>query len=174
MLTIDELKQLVRQVPNFPKAGINFYDITTLLNNPAALHTIIDLLFQRYQPHNIDHVIGIEARGFIFASPLAYLFNASFVPVRKPNKLPAATLSATYDLEYGQNKLEMHIDAIKPGESVLIIDDLLATGGTAAATIRMVESVGGHVVGLGSVIELTTLNGRQKLADYEVYSLLAY
>jgi adenine phosphoribosyltransferase len=171
---MDNLKQLIREVPGFPKPGILFYDITTLLKNPSGLRGIIDGLKDHYSGAQVDVVIGIEARGFIFAPALAYALGAGFVPVRKPRKLPAATASVTYDLEYGTDTLEMHKDALDDGKRVLIVDDLLATGGTAAAAARMVTELGGTVAGIGFVVELTFLNGRQKLSGYDVFSLLQY
>jgi adenine phosphoribosyltransferase len=169
-----DLKKLIREVPDFPKPGILFYDITTLLKDKAGLNAVIDALKSHYQDARIDTVLGIEARGFIFAPALAYALGTGFVPVRKPKKLPAETVGITYQLEYGSDSLEIHKDAIQPGQNVLILDDLLATGGTAAAVARLVENLGGRVAGLGFVIELDFLNGRQKLADYEVFSLLHY
>ena len=169
-----ELKPLIREVPDFPKAGILFYDITTLLKDPAGLRGVIDGLRDHYKETAVDLVLGVEARGFIFAPALAYALGAGFVLVRKPRKLPAAVVRATYDLEYGTDTLEMHQDAIRPGQRVLIVDDLLATGGTAAAVAKMVRDVGGVVAGLGFVIELTFLNGRKKLAGSDVFSLLQY
>ena len=171
---MDNLKQLIREVPGFPKPGILFYDITTLLKNPAGLRGIIDGLKDHYSGAKVDVVVGIEARGFIFAPALAYALGAGFVPVRKPRKLPAETVSVTYDLEYGTDTLEMHKDALDEGKRVLIVDDLLATGGTAAAAARMVTDLGGTVAGIGFVVELTFLNGRQKLGGYDVFSLLQY
>jgi adenine phosphoribosyltransferase len=171
---MDHLKQLIREVSGFPKPGILFYDITTLLKNPSGLRGIVDGLKDHYATTKVDVVIGIEARGFIFAPALAYALGAGFVPVRKPQKLPAARASITYDLEYGTDTLEMHKDALDDGKRVLIVDDLLATGGTAAAAARMVTELGGTVVGLGFVIELTFLNGRQKLNGHDVFSLLQY
>jgi adenine phosphoribosyltransferase len=171
---MDNLKQLIREVPGFPKPGILFYDITTLLKSPAGLRGIVDGLKDQYASTAVDVVIGIEARGFIFAPALAYALGAGFVPIRKPKKLPAARASITYDLEYGTDTLEMHKDALDDGKRVLIVDDLLATGGTAAAAARMVTELGGTVAGLGFVVELTFLNGRQKLSGYDVFSLLQY
>jgi adenine phosphoribosyltransferase len=171
---MDNLKQLIREVPGFPKPGILFYDITTLLKNPAGFRGIIDGLKDHYSGAQVDVVIGIEARGFIFAPALAYALGAGFVPVRKPKKLPSESVSVTYDLEYGTDTLEMHKDALDEGKRVLIVDDLLATGGTAAATARMVNGLGGIVAGIGFVVELTFLHGRQKLAGYDVFSLLQY
>jgi adenine phosphoribosyltransferase len=171
---MDNLKQLIREVPGFPKPGILFYDITTLLKNPIGLRGIIDGLKDHYSGAKVDVVVGIEARGFIFAPALAYALGAGFVPVRKPKKLPSECVSVTYDLEYGTDTLEMHKDALDDGKRVLIVDDLLATGGTAAAAARMVTGLGGAVVGMGFVVELTFLHGRQKLAGYDVFSLLQY
>jgi adenine phosphoribosyltransferase len=169
-----DLKKLIREVPDFPKPGILFYDITTLLKDKDGLKAVIEALQARYQPMKIDKVVGIEARGFIFAPVLAYALGVGFVPVRKPNKLPAETVGEEYALEYGTDKVEIHKDAIAPGENVLIVDDLLATGGTAAAVARLAEKLGGRVAGLGFVVELAFLNGRRKLAGYDVFSLLHY
>jgi adenine phosphoribosyltransferase len=169
-----DLKKLIREVPDFPKPGILFYDITTLLKDPAGLRAVIDALKQHYRHTPVDLVLGIEARGFIFAPALAYALDAGFVPVRKPKKLPAEVVSVTYDLEYGTDTLEMHKDAVGNGSRVLIVDDLLATGGTAAAAARMVLGAGGTVAGIGFVVELTFLKGRRKLAGYDVFSLLEY
>jgi adenine phosphoribosyltransferase len=171
---VEQLKHLIREVPDFPKPGILFYDITTLLKDPVGLRQAVDVLADHYAGRKIDRVVGIEARGFIFAPMVAYRLNAGFVPVRKPKKLPAATARATYNLEYGQDALEMHRDAITPGQEVLIIDDLLATGGTAAAVAQLVESLGGRVAGIGFLIELEFLKGREKLTRYEVHSVLKY
>jgi len=171
---VDNLKEMIRTVPDFPKAGIQFYDITTLLKNPYGLRTTIDRLVECIDDPNIDTVIGIEARGFIFAPALAYRLKAGFVPVRKPRKLPAATESVSYALEYGTDTLEIHKDAIGNGHRVLIADDLLATGGTAKAVVDLVERLGGEVAGLAFVIELDFLHGREKLSNYKVSSLLHY
>lgn len=171
---VEDLKALIREVPDFPKPGILFYDITTLLKDPAGLKAVIDRLKDRYAGKGVDVVIGIEARGFIFAPALAYALGVGFVPVRKPKKLPAATRRVEYALEYGTDVLEIHADAIRPGQNVLIVDDVLATGGTAAAVTRLVESVGGKVAGLGFVLELDFLDGRKKLAGFDVYSMLHY
>jgi adenine phosphoribosyltransferase len=171
---VDELKQLIREVPDFPKPGILFYDITTLLKDPVGLHRAVDALANHYVGRAVDRVVGIEARGFIFAPMVAYRLNAGFVPVRKPKKLPAPTAQASYSLEYGKDALEMHRDAISPGQEVLIIDDLLATGGTAAAVAALVESLGGRVAGIGFLIELEFLKGRDKLSRYELHSVLKY
>ena len=171
---MDYLKSLIREIPDFPKPGILFYDITTLLKDKSGLRGVIDGLAAHYRDAQVDLVLGIEARGFIFAPALAYALGAGFVPVRKPKKLPAECLTVTYDLEYGSDSLQMHKDAVQPGSRVLIVDDLLATGGTAAAAARMVREAGGEIAGLGFVIELTFLNGRGKLAGYDVFSLLQY
>ena len=171
---MEDLKKLIREVPDFPKPGILFYDITTLLKDPLGLHWAVDLLANHYVGQVIDRVVGIEARGFIFAPMVAYRLNAGFVPARKPKKLPAETARATYNLEYGQDALEIHRDAISKGQEVLIIDDLLATGGTAAAVAGLVESLGGKVTGIGFLIELEFLKGRQKLSRYNLHALLKY
>ena len=169
-----DLVSTIRSVPDFPIEGILFYDITTLLKNPDALKQSVDQLVNHYQDTGVDVIVGMESRGFIFGMPAAYQMGVGFVPVRKPGKLPAATASESYDLEYGTNTLEIHIDAIEKGQKVLIVDDLLATGGTAKATCNLVEKLGGEVVGLAFVIELNFLNGREKLQGYDVFSLLQY
>jgi adenine phosphoribosyltransferase len=171
---MENLKQLIREVPDFPKEGINFYDITTLLKDADGLRQTIDALAAQYKGEQIDTVIGVESRGFIFAAPLAYHLGAGFVPVRKPKKLPAEKVSVSYDLEYGQDTLEVHRDAIGEGHRVLIVDDLLATGGTAKATVDLVESLGGKVVGLLFLVELNFLGGREKFEGYDVRSLISY
>jgi adenine phosphoribosyltransferase len=171
---VEQLKKMIRTVNDFPKPGIKFYDITTLLKDPHGLRTTIDRLTELIDDARIDTVIGIEARGFIFAPALAYRLGAGFVPVRKPRKLPAATESVSYELEYGTDTLEIHRDAIGDGHRVIIADDLLATGGTARAVIELVERLGGQVAGLAFVIELTFLKGRERLAGYKVSSLLQY
>lgn len=171
---MDELKQYIREVPDYPKPGILFYDITTLMKDPVAFRMTIDRLTWPYIEEDVDIVIGMESRGFIFAPILASRLNAGFVPVRKPGKLPAAVHSRSYSLEYGEDSLEMHEDAIEPGEKVLIVDDLIATGGTAKATIELVEDAGGEVVGVGFVIELGFLDGRSQLGDCKVTSLIVY
>jgi len=172
----DDLKQLIRAVPDWPKPGILFYDITTLLKNGPAFARVVDILVDHYTKAGttVDLVAGIEARGFIFGPVLAYRLKAGFVPIRKPKKLPALTVSAKYALEYGTDTVEMHRDAVQPGQNVLIVDDLIATGGTAAAATQLVESVGGRVVGLAFILELLFLPGRGKLAAYDVFSLLQY
>lgn len=171
---MEQLKSLIREVPDFPKPGINFYDITTLLKDPAGWRATIDALKEHYAGLEVDLVVGIEARGFFFAPAIAYALGAGFVPVRKPGKLPAATESIEYALEYGTDRLEIHRDAVAPGSKVLIIDDVLATGGTAAAVAKLVEKLGGVVAGLGFLVELDFLHGRGKLAGYDVFSLLHY
>lgn len=169
-----DLKSLIREVPDFPKPGINFYDITTLLKDPAGWRATIDALKSHYNGTQVDVVVGVEARGFFFAPAIAYVLGAGFVPVRKPGKLPAETESVEYALEYGTDRLQMHKDAIQPGQRVLIIDDVLATGGTAAAVAQLVDRLGGNVLGLGFLVELDFLNGRSKLAGRDVFSLLHY
>ena len=171
---MDDLKRYIREVPDFPKPGILFYDITTLLADPLALRMTVDRFVWLFASRRIDKVVGMESRGFLFGPIVAYDLLAGFVPVRKPGKLPAGTVETRYDLEYGSDALQMHADGISPGERVLIIDDLVATGGTALATAKMVESLGGTVVGFGFVIELGFLDGRKKLAGYEVESLIRY
>jgi adenine phosphoribosyltransferase len=170
----DGLKKLIREVPDFPKKGILFYDITTLLKDKLGFARLIDALSEHYIGKEIDLVLGMEARGFIFGPALAYRLNAGFVPVRKPGKLPAETEKVSYDLEYGSNSLEMHKDAIEPGQRVLIVDDLLATGGTAVATAKLASGLGAQIAGLAFVVELDFLRGREKLAKYDVFSLLHY
>jgi adenine phosphoribosyltransferase len=171
---VDDLKKLIREVPDYPKPGILFYDLTTLLQDGPGLHLLIDKLCGHYDGAHVDAVVGVEARGFIFAPALAYRLNAGFVPVRKPKKLPWKTASITYQLEYGTDTLEIHQDGIKPGQRVLISDDLLATGGTAAAAAALVRKLGGEVVGAAFALELTFLNGRAKLPGLDVFSLLRY
>jgi adenine phosphoribosyltransferase len=171
---VDQLKQLIREVPDFPKPGINFYDITTLLKDKHGFRQTIDALEEHYRDTSIDVVVGIEARGYFFAPAMAHALGAGFVPVRKPKKLPFVVRSVEYDLEYGTDQLEIHSDAVEPGQRVLIIDDVLATGGTASAVARLIELLEGKVAGLGFVIELTFLHGRNKLANYDVFSLLQY
>ena len=167
-----DLASLIRDVPDFPVPGILFKDITTLLRNAAALREVVTRLAEQYADAQVDIVAAIESRGFIFGAPLAVQLGAGFVPVRKPGKLPAQALSESYTLEYGTNTLEMHVDAIQPGQRVLVVDDLLATGGSARAAVNLVERLGGKVVGLAFVVELDFLNGRQKLTGYPVHSLV--
>jgi adenine phosphoribosyltransferase len=170
----EHLKKLIREVPNFPKKGILFYDITTLLKDRVGFATLIDSLSEQYLNADIDVVLGIEARGFIFGPALAYRLNAGFVPIRKPGKLPAETVKWSYELEYGIDTLEIHKDAIHPGQRVIIVDDLLATGGTANACLQLAKSLGADVAGMGFVVELDFLNGRKKFPGTEVFSLLHY
>ena len=171
---MENLKQLIREVPDFPKPGINFYDITTLLKDREGWRAVVDGMRNQYVSTGPDIVLGIEARGFIFAPVVAYELNAGFVPMRKPNKLPAEVEKIEYALEYGSDSLEVHRDAIQPGQRVLIVDDVLATGGTAAAAALLVEKLGGEVAGLGFVIELDFLKGRTRLEGRPVWSLLHY
>ncbi|OLD57394.1 MAG: adenine phosphoribosyltransferase [Acidobacteria bacterium 13_1_40CM_2_56_5] len=171
---MDELKKLIREVPDFPKKGILFYDITTLLKDKAGFKKVVEYLTEKIRPFQPDAVLGIEARGFIFAPALAYNLGAGFVPVRKPKKLPAETERISYELEYGMDTLEIHKDAVKPGMSVVVADDLLATGGTSLATVRLVEKLGGKVAAVSFLIELVALKGRDRLSGYEVVSLLQY
>jgi len=173
-INCEPLKDLVRTVPDFPKPGILFYDITTLLKDKAGFAQMIDALAAHYIGKDVDLVLGIEARGFIFGPAMAYRLNAGFVPVRKPKKLPAPTAKVTYDLEYGSDSLEIHLDAIEPGQRVVIVDDLLATGGTMQATVQLVKQLGGEIAGLAFAVELDFLRGRQKFAEYDVFSLLHY
>lgn len=173
-INCEPLKKLIREVPDFPKKGILFYDITTLLKDKKGFATLIDALAEHYLESGVDLIVGIEARGFIFGPALAYRLNAGFVPVRKPKKLPAETAKVTYDLEYGTDTLEIHKDAVKPGQRVVIVDDLLATGGTATACTQLIESLGGQVAGLAFAVELDFLKGRDRLAKYDVFSLLHY
>ena len=171
---MDHLKQLIRESPDWPKPGILFYDITTLMKDAQGLATVIEGLQSGVNPADVDVVLGIEARGFFFAPVVAHSLGKGFIPVRKPKKLPAATESVQYALEYGFDTLEIHKDAIQPGQRVLIVDDVLATGGTAAAVAQLVEKLGGKVAGLAFVIELDFLNGREKLNGYPIQSLVHY
>ena len=173
MLTID-LKQMIRSVPDFPKPGINFFDITTLLKEPAGLRATIDALSAPYADARIETVVGIESRGFILGSAVAQQLGAGFVPVRKPGKLPAEVIKEVYELEYGKDAIEIHADAIEKNQRVLIVDDVLATGGTAAATTRLVKQLGGKLHGLAFLIELTFLAGKTKLPGENVFSVLQY
>src|SRR6202140_2876456 len=170
----EPLKKLIREVADFPKKGILFYDITTLLKDKVGFAALIDALSEHYLDKKVDLVLGMEARGFIFAPALAYRLNSGFVPVRKPGKLPAATTRYDYALEYGTNTLEIHKDAIQQGQRVIIVDDLLATGGTAEATAKLASSLGAKIAALGFVVELEFLKGRDKLKEYDVMSLLRY
>jgi adenine phosphoribosyltransferase len=170
----EHLKKLIREVPDFPKRGILFYDITTLLKDKVGFATLIDALSEHYISSKIDVVLAIEARGFIFGPALAYRLNAGFVPIRKPGKLPAETVKWSYELEYGIDTLEIHKDAIRPGQRVIVVDDLLATGGTANACVQLAKSLGADIAGLGFVVELDFLHGRKKFEGTEVFSLLHY
>jgi adenine phosphoribosyltransferase len=170
----EPLKKLIREVPDFPKKGILFYDITTLLKDKLGFATLIDALAEYYLPKKVDLILGMEARGFIFGPALAYRLTAGFVPVRKPGKLPAPAARVEYELEYGTNILEIHNDAVQKGQRVIIVDDLLATGGTAEATAKLATSLGAEIAGLGFVVELDFLKGRDKLRQYDVFSLLHY
>ena len=171
---MQDLKTLIRDVPDFPKPGIIFKDITTLLKEPDALRYVVDAFSERYRGDGIDQVLGIESRGFIFGPLLAYRLGCGFVPIRKPGKLPAATITETYQLEYGTDRIEMHKDAVSAGQKVLIVDDLLATGGTASAAAKLASRAGARIVGLSFVIELEFLKGREKLVGYDVFSLIRY
>lgn len=171
---MNELKKLIREVPDWPKPGILFYDLTTLLQDARGLRTVIDKLAEHYQGQKIDVVAGIEARGFIFAPAVACRLGVGFIPVRKPKKLPWKTASVSYALEYGTDTLEVHRDAVQPGQRVLLCDDLLATGGTSAAAVQLLRQIGGEVAGLGFAVELTFLRGREKLPNLDVFSLIQY
>jgi adenine phosphoribosyltransferase len=170
----DDLRAKIREVPDFPKPGILFYDITTLLKDPEAFREVIDRMSDQVRDASVDLVVGMESRGFIFSAPMAYQLNAGFVPVRKLGKLPAETIEVEYELEYGTATLEIHRDAIRPGERVLIVDDLLATGGTVMGTIELVRRLGGEIAGLSFMVELTALNGREKLGEFNINTLLTY
>ncbi len=167
-------KALIREVPDFPKPGILFYDITTLLKDAQAFRSIVDQLVTRYRDERIAKIVAIESRGFILGSPMAYHLGAGFVPVRKPGKLPADCFEVKYNLEYGSNSLAIHRDAIGMGERVLIVDDLLATGGTAAATVNLVRQLGGEIAGLVVLVELEALKGRDKINGCDVHSIIRY
>lgn len=171
---LSHLRSLIRDVPDFPREGIVFKDITPLLGDEVGFSSVIDMIVVHFGRGNVDKVVGIEARGFILASPVAYHFGAGFVPVRKADKLPWETESQEYELEYGKETLEIHKDAFEPGERVLIVDDVLATGGTARATAELVERLGGKVMGIACLIELSFLKGREQVRDYEFFSLLSY
>jgi adenine phosphoribosyltransferase len=173
-MSAEGLRAKIREIADFPKPGILFYDITTLLKDPAAYREAIDLMVEPYKDERVDVVVGMESRGFIFSSPMAYLLSAGLVPVRKLGKLPAETITVEYALEYGSNTLEMHRDAIEPGQRVLIVDDLLATGGTVNGTIELVERLNGEVVGLAFLVELEFLKGRDRLAGRKVTSVIKY
>lgn len=172
---INDVKDKIRNIVDFPKPGIVFRDITTALKHPETLKIMVDFLGEKFANEKIDYVVGLESRGFIFGMPVAYLLNSGFIPVRKPNKLPAKTLKESYSLEYGTDTIEMHEDALQKGDRVLIVDDLLATGGTAAAACNLVNKTGAEIVGCAFVIELSDLNGRNKLPkDVQIVSMLEY
>jgi len=173
-MSAEELRARIREIPDFPKPGILFYDITTLLKDPVAYKESIDLMLEPWRTDKVDLVVGMESRGFIFSAPMAYLLNAGLVPVRKLGKLPAETITVEYALEYGSNTLEIHRDAIQPGQRVLVVDDLLATGGTVRGTIDLVERLQGEVVGLGFLVELEFLKGRDRLQGLRVESVVRY
>ena len=173
-MSAETLRAKIREIPDFPKPGILFYDITTLLREPDSFRESIQLMLEPFKGEAVDIVVGMESRGFIFSSPMAYEMHAGLVPVRKLGKLPAETLSAEYALEYGSNTLEIHRDAIQPGQKVLIVDDLLATGGTVAGTIDLVERLKGEIVGLAFLVELEFLHGRERLGDRRVTSVIRY
>ncbi|GCE04011.1 adenine phosphoribosyltransferase [Dictyobacter aurantiacus] len=168
------LEDWVRDIPDFPQKGVLFKDITPLLQDPKAFHVAMDRLAAHYAGAGIEAVVGVESRGFIFGAPLAYLLNCGFVPVRKFGKLPSSTVSVEYALEYGTNVVELHTDAIKPGQRVLIVDDLLATGGTVSASIELVEKMGGHIAGIAFLVELSFLKGRERLEGHDVFALIQY
>jgi adenine phosphoribosyltransferase len=170
----DDLRKLIREVPDFPKPGILFYDITTLLKDPSAFRQVIDQMVEQVRGTEIDVVVGMESRGFIFSAPIAYQLNAGFVPVRKLGKLPAETIEVEYALEYGTATLEIHRDAIQEGQRVLIVDDLLATGGTVKGTIELIHRLGGQVAGLSFMVELSALHGREQLSEFTINALLTY
>ena len=171
---MEDLKASIREIPDWPQKGILFYDLTTLMKDAASFQKALEALIAPLRDRQVDLVVGIEARGFIFAPTVAYALGAGFVPVRKPGKLPAATHKVSYELEYGKDSLEIHQDAISPGQRVLIVDDLIATGGTARAVADVVSRMGGNVVGMAFLVELTFLKGREKLAGYPVTSILEY
>jgi adenine phosphoribosyltransferase len=172
---MEDLKKLIREIPDYPKPGILFYDLTTLLKDPGGFHTLVDRLCEHYNgKKKVDVVAGIEARGFIFAPALAYRLGAGFVPIRKPKKLPSKTAAVSYALEYGTDQLEIHEDAIQKGQRVLVCDDLLATGGTAAAATDLIRKLGGNIAGAAFAVELSFLHGRSKLPGLDVFSLLKY
>lgn len=169
-----DFRDHIRVISDFPKEGISYKDVTTLLKDGKIYHAAIDALVEKIKPWQPDVIVGPEARGFLFGAPVAYALGVGFVPVRKPGKLPAKTISETYALEYGFDTLEVHEDAIKPGERVVLVDDLLATGGTMLATANLIRKIGADVVGMGFLIELAFLNGREKLSEYSVFSLVEY
>lgn len=168
------LENWIRDIPDFPQKGILFKDITPLLQDPQAFHAAIERLAAHYAGAGIETVVGVESRGFIFGAPLAYMLNCGFVPVRKFGKLPSKTVTVEYALEYGTNVVEIHTDAIRPGQRVLIVDDLLATGGTVSAAIELIEKLGGHIAGIAFLVELTFLKGREHLKGHDVFALIKY
>lgn len=174
ILTVDDLKEKIRDIPDFPQKGVLFKDITPLLKDPTCYRRAIELIASRYRDRNINLVVGVEARGFMLGAPVAYELGAGIVPIRKAGKLPHRTLKATYQLEYGTDQLEVHQDAIQAGDRVLIIDDLLATGGTVGAVITLVEQLKGQIIGLAFLVELTFLEGRKKIPGFETYSLIQF
>ena len=174
-MTLQDIKNSIRNIPDYPKEGIQFKDITTAIKQPKILKEIIDLFYQHYQNKQIDYIVGIESRGFIFASALAYLLGCGFVPIRKSGKLPADVITQEYELEYGKDKIEIHKDALKKGNKILLVDDLLATGGTTLAAAELVRKTGAEIVGFSFMIELKNLEARQKLEQFaEVFSLIEY
>lgn len=174
-MTLNEIKNAIRNVPDFPKPGIQFKDITTALKQPEIFHQMLDLMAEKYRHTKIDYIVGIESRGFIFGAPLAYILGCGFIPIRKPGKLPAETISQEYALEYGTDKIEMHKDALKEGDNVLIIDDLIATAGTAEAAAKLITQTGAKIIGFTFAIELSSLQGRKTLEKYApVFSLIQY
>ena len=174
-LTIEDVKDKIRAVPDFPKKGIIFRDITTGIKDADTMKAMVDYLCEQYKDIKIDYIAGIESRGFIFGMPMAYKLNCGFIPIRKPNKLPAQTIKESYDLEYGSDSIEIHADAIEPGANVLVVDDLLATGGTAKAACNLVKKAGGNLIGAAFLIELTELNGKEKLNNCgRIVSMLQY
>jgi len=179
MITLNDkeyVREHIRKVPNFPKEGILFLDITTAVKDSEAMQKMIEFLYERYKNENVDYIAGIESRGFIFGAALAYKLNCGFIPIRKPNKLPAETISESYSLEYGTDTIEIHADAVKQGDRVVVVDDLLATGGTAVAACNLVKKVGGELLEAAFIIELTPLKGREKIEEngYKVVSMLDY
>jgi adenine phosphoribosyltransferase len=173
-VSVETLRAQIREVPDFPKPGILFYDITTLIKQPRSFAECVDLMVEPFKDRKVDIVVGMESRGFIFSAPMAYVLGAGFVPVRKLGKLPAETISVEYALEYGTNTLEVHKDAIAPGQRVLVVDDLLATGGTVLGTIELVRELKADIVGLSFCVELLFLKGRDRLSDYEIHSVVQY
>lgn len=171
---MDKLKKKIRTIPNFPKEGIMFRDITTLLGDPEGMRMVMEYFLVRYKGRKIDKVVGIESRGFIFGGALAYLLNVGFVPIRKKGKLPGETTSVTYELEYGTDTLEVHTDAIRPGENVLVIDDLIATGGSCKAAVDLVERLGGKVMECAFIVDLPDLKGKEKLKEYDIFTMVEF